>query len=303
MMKDAPALQLWSPLLEWIDRAVTHDGEFADQARGNCAALAIFVAFCGWTVLTIDQPVARGWTAAEVALNIPRDNWSAYTAALREMPVLTKTEINVFIYLIGDYAAQTDWGKKHFLNFDLMRTVRNGAIGACFGPMVSVYYDFSDWILPPEVLSNAPKKIFMDQTAYLATKTTIYLTLTGLLSGKRFDDITVDVQGRLWTILTAAWKFWPFVHCITYSVIPPLQRILWVNCVDLVWSSILSGLALEEGEGAQDGQGESAVAGRTDDDDTAVKVGQVEDNKAFSSRVGESRTGMLEDVAALTESN
>ena len=159
---------------------------------------------------------------------------------------MTKTEINVFIYLVGDYAAQTEWGKKHWLDFDVWRTVRNGAIGAFFGPLVSVYYDFSDLILPPEVLSNAPKKIFMDQTVYLATKCSVYIMLVGMLAGRSFNDCFDDVKSRIWTIMSRAWRFWPFVHCITYSVIPPAQRILWVNCVDIVWSSILASITADE---------------------------------------------------------
>ena len=111
---------------------------------------------------------------------------------------MTKTEINVFIYLVGDYAAQTEWGKKHWLDFDVWRTVRNGAIGAFFGPLVSVYYDFSDLILPPEVLSNAPKKIFMDQTVYLATKCSVYIMLVGMLAGRSFNDCFDDVKSRIW---------------------------------------------------------------------------------------------------------
>jgi len=65
----------------------------------------------------------------------------------------------------------------------------------------------------------------------------------GVLSGKPLNDTAADVQGKLWPILSRAWRFWPFVHLITYSVIPPAQRVLWVNCVDLVWSSILAGMA------------------------------------------------------------
>jgi hypothetical protein len=45
--------------------------------------------------------------------------------------------------LVGDYAAQVEWGKRHWLDFDLVRTVRNGAIGAMFGPLVSVRIDTS----------------------------------------------------------------------------------------------------------------------------------------------------------------
>ena len=40
-----------------------------------------------------------------------------------------------------------------------------------------------------------------------------------------------------------AWKFWPLVHCITYGVIPARHRILWVNCVDLVWNAILASMS------------------------------------------------------------
>jgi hypothetical protein len=40
-----------------------------------------------------------------------------------------------------------------------------------------------------------------------------------------------------------AWKFWPLIHCLTYSVIPSQHRILWVNCVDLVWNAILASMS------------------------------------------------------------
>lgn len=62
-----------------------------------------------------------------------------------------------------------------------------------------------------------------------------------------------EVKARLWGILTAAWRFWPLVHCVTYGLIPAQHRILWVNCVDLVWSSILSGMASGGEEDAESG--------------------------------------------------
>lgn len=52
-----------------------------------------------------------------------------------------------------------DWGRKPLLEFDLIRTARNGLIGAVFGPLVTAYYDFSDVILPPEVPINRPLKV------------------------------------------------------------------------------------------------------------------------------------------------
>ncbi|KAF4347195.1 hypothetical protein G4B88_031212 [Cannabis sativa] len=44
-----------------------------------------------------------------------------------------------------------------------------------------------------------------------------------------------DVQVQL-----AGWKLWPFAHLITYGVVPIEQRLLWVDCVELVWVTILS---------------------------------------------------------------
>lgn len=40
--------------------------------------------------------------------------------------------------------------------------------------------------------------------------------------------------------LQAGWKLWPFAHLVTYGVIPVEQRLLWVDCVELIWVTILS---------------------------------------------------------------
>ncbi len=69
------------------------------------------------------------------------------------------------IYFIGDWMSQVGWGRNggNLLDFDLGRTLRNGLIGAMFGPLVHYYYDFSDWVLPQEVPVNRVFKIIMDQ--------------------------------------------------------------------------------------------------------------------------------------------
>lgn len=114
---------------------------------------------------------------------------------MTQHPVVTKTLINVVIYIIGDWMSQVgllswlypqnfgiskkgllklkfaycchwqwqvNWGRdKSVLDFDLARTARNGLIGAFFGPLVHYYYDFSDWILPMDVPINRVLKIVM----------------------------------------------------------------------------------------------------------------------------------------------
>ncbi|KAG5192399.1 hypothetical protein JKP88DRAFT_351915 [Tribonema minus] len=224
-----------------------------------CAALWI-----AHTVITVDHAIWRGWTWQEIAMRLPYDNWGGYVGALDEHPILTKTTINVVIYLVGDWLAQVEFGRRDILDFDLGRTLRNGLIGGMFGPLVHYYYQWSDVILPMDVPINRPLKILMDQSIYFVSKCSAYMFLVGLLRGDSFGEVREQWQARIKTVVLTGWKFWPLVHVFTYSVIPAQHRVLWVNCVDLVWSSILSGLASgnqgESPEEVEEGAGDTEAS-------------------------------------------
>jgi hypothetical protein len=66
------------------------------HASGSC---------CGWP-MQVDMDLWRGWTWQEILLRIPYDNWQEYEGGLMHHPVITKTLINVVIYLIGDWMSQ-----------------------------------------------------------------------------------------------------------------------------------------------------------------------------------------------------
>lgn len=195
--------------------------------------------------------MTRGWSQAEILTRIPFDNWRSYEDSLSESPIFTKTAINVIIYLLGDWLSQTLFQKRNVLDFDALRTMRNGLIGLCFGPLVHEYYEFSDKILPVDVGINRVYKIFMDQTIYLSVKCSIYIMAVGVLNGSTFDEAKENVKEKIIPIMFTAWRFWPLVHCVTYGFIPARHRILWVNCVDLVWNAILAlkASAKDDGEG------------------------------------------------------
>lgn len=163
---------------------------------------------------------------------------------MAEKPIHTKTLINVVIYLLGDWLSQSVFQKRNVLDFDPIRTLRNGFIGLCFGPLVHEYYEFSDYILPVEGgLLNRVEKIVMDQTIYLTVKCSIYIMAVGLLAGEDFATVKTRVKERIGGIVTTAWRFWPLAHCITYSVIPSRHRILWINILDVFWNGILASMS------------------------------------------------------------
>jgi protein Mpv17 len=212
----------------------------------NGILLVVTFGWVAWTILTIDSGMTRGWTQSEIAMRIPVDNWSSYEMSLEQKPIYTKTMINVVIYLLGDWLSQTVFQGKNVLDFDAVRTLKNGFIGLCFGPLVHEYYQFSDHILPvdgPNSMINRIEKIFMDQTIYLSVKASIYVAAVSLLGGESWQQAQQNVKDRIVKICTTAWKFWPLVHCLTYTIIPAQHRILWVNCVDLVWNAILASIS------------------------------------------------------------
>lgn len=223
----------------------------------NLALLAASFGYVFVSVFNIDKGMTRGWTPAEIGMRIPLDTWASYENSLSEKPVATKTIINIVIYLLGDWLSQTLFTGKNVLDFDAVRTLKNGFVGMCFGPAVHEYYEFSDWILPVDGvtfgLTNRAFKIFMDQTAYLSVKCSIYILAIGVLNGESVEAGAENVKNRIKPIMFTAWKFWPLVHCVTYGLIPARHRILWVNSVDLVWNAILASKARADDDGDSEG--------------------------------------------------
>jgi len=209
----------------------------------NAAIVTFSFGFALYTILNIDSGMTRGWTQAETMLRIPVDSWRGYEDSLAAKPMMTKTMINTVVYLLGDWLSQTLFQRRNVLDFDVMRTLRNGCIGALFGPYAHKYYEFSDWILPMSEPVNRIYKILLDQTFFMGSKIATFLFMVIFLAGGTFEESKNNLTDKFKDVMFTAWRFWPFVHCITYTVIPTQHRLLWVSAVDLFWNAILAFLA------------------------------------------------------------
>eukprot|EP00804_Cyclotella_cryptica_P015953 CCRYP_019188-RA/>CCRYP_019188-RA protein AED:0.29 eAED:0.29 QI:0/0/0/1/1/1/2/0/190 len=69
--------------------------------------------------------MTHGWTPDEIGMRIPLDTWASYENLLSEMPVATKTIINVVIYLLDQ-----------MIYFAVKCSIHIVAIGALNGEMV-----------------------------------------------------------------------------------------------------------------------------------------------------------------------
>ncbi|XP_044473968.1 uncharacterized protein LOC123202197 [Mangifera indica] len=199
-------------------------------------------------LLTIDQDYWHGWTLFEILRYAPQHNWTAYEEALKENPVLAKMVISGVVYSIGDWIAQCYEGKP-LLEFDRGRILRSGLVGfTLHGSLSHYYYQLCEELFPFQDWWVVPAKVVFDQTVWAALWNSIYYSVLGFLRLESPISIFKELKATFWPMLTAGWKLWPFAHLVTYGLIPVEQRLLWVDCVELIWVTILSTYSNEKSE-------------------------------------------------------
>lgn len=229
------------------EEEVVVKNEFVGKAI-NASIVLGFGTLAVTRLLTIDHEFWHGWTLYEILRYAPEHNWIAYEEALKENPVFAKMVISGIVYSLGDWIAQCYEGKPLF-EFDRTRLFRSGLVGfALHGSLSHYYYQICEALIPSKDWWVVPAKIAFDQTAWSAVWNSIYFVVLGLLRFESPENILNELKTTFLPLLTAGWKLWPFAHLITYGVIPVEQRLLWVDCVELIWVTILSTYSNEKSE-------------------------------------------------------
>lgn len=193
---------------------------------------------------TVDVGMMRGWTAAEMAVRIPVDNFHSYSAILDKAPVYTKAVTSATVYTIGDFISQRTEGKE-IGDLDRGRLVRSllaGLIG--HGPLSHVWYDVSEGVFNDifhwtQWWSFVPK-VAIDQILWGPFWNNTYIVLLGLMKLEKPEVIWADIKRTTIPLVVSGLKLWPLAHSITYGIIPVQYRLLWVDLVEIIWVTILS---------------------------------------------------------------
>ncbi|XP_006841712.2 uncharacterized protein LOC18431527 [Amborella trichopoda] len=227
---------------------IEEDGDKLVDRAINATIVLAAGSFAITKLLTIDHDYWHGWTLFEILRYAPQHNWIAYEEALKTNPVLAKMVISGVVYSLGDWIAQCCEGKPLF-EFDRARMFRSGLVGfTLHGSLSHYYYQFCEALFPFQDWWVVPAKVLFDQTAWAAVWNSVYYVVVGLLRFESPANIFGELKATFWPMLTAGWKLWPFAHLITYGVIPVEQRLLWVDCVELIWVTILSTYSNEKSE-------------------------------------------------------
>ncbi len=184
----------------------------------------------------------------DLLARIPTDALHAYEAAVPTNPVFFKACTSGVAYTLGDFLSQIYQGRG-LATIDLPRSARSGAAGfIAHGPLCHYWLLFMETYLDFDGAWWATGiKVTADLTVWSIFLNATYSTLIGILAFRPPNEVLRDVKATSWPALRSAWRFWPFVHTISFSHAVPLDlKLLWVDVMEVIWVTILSKVANED---------------------------------------------------------
>lgn len=86
-------------------------------------------------------------------------------------------------------------------------------------------------------------QIALDQLLMTPVLFTLMFPIVGIIkkrSFKGFADGIDEIKRKLWDTLLINWKIWPAAMAIGFWFVPMAYQVLYVNCIGVFWSIILS---------------------------------------------------------------
>jgi len=205
--------------------------------------------------LPVDRPIEstlqyRLAVSLDLLAHLPIDSIRGYEALVPQNPVFYKACTSGVAYTIGDFVSQVYQGRT-LKTVDLARSARSGAAGFVgHGPLCHYWMCWMEANLDFDgAWYGTGFKVLADQTVWSLYLNACYSFLIGSFALRDPRDVWKDVKATSWPALRSSWRFWPFVHCISFSHLVPLDlKLLWVDAMEIVWVTILSKVANDDKE-------------------------------------------------------
>ena len=229
----------------------------AQQRQLTALAVALVAAFGvhGAAAFSTAPLTVRGQQIhSNSLLNVsPMEAWGAYNDALEASPLLVKSVTASAILGAADLAGQALEAKqKEDANaadavdaeIDWARTARFAFFGLVLqAPWNHFYYNILDGVLPPTEEPWTPTtgiKVVIDQAIQAPIFTVLIFSFLGFLEGKSLENIKKQLDEDYVDTMFANWKLWVPATVVNIAFVPPLFRVLYLNCVFFFWSIFLS---------------------------------------------------------------
>jgi protein Mpv17 len=143
-------------------------------------------------------------------------------------------------FTAGDVLAQT-FIEKDGKSYDIMRTARMGSFGFLIhGPTGHFFYGMLDSKLPGTKPATVASKVLIDQTIWNPIFGCMFFGYLNFCEGKSVDDYVVKLKTDLKTAVMGSWAVWVPAHTINFAFVPPAQRLLYINTIQIGYNIFLS---------------------------------------------------------------
>jgi len=178
--------------------------------------------------------------------------WARYNALLDAQPLLTKALTSLVGFTLGDVLAQ-NFIEQEGKPYDVMRTIRLGSFGFLLhGTTGHFFYGFLDSKLPGTKPITVATKVAIDQTMWNPIFGLMFFGYLNLVEGKSFDDYKNKIKADLKTAVMGSWAVWVPAHTINFAFVPPSQRLLYINTIQIGYNVFLSFLGNKKVESDDD---------------------------------------------------
>lgn len=186
-----------------------------------------------WVGFTVADAVAQG-----LALNVPPFKKAAADGGGDE----------IADHLVSDSeGGNRRASDESHLRYDIRRTLRMGLFGlALYGPTSGLWYDALDRCVMPDAPASAAAvaaKTTLDQIIWAPVLVTSLfawdLSCSGEGLGQGGSNLRSKMRRDLLPTLGVNWSFWPLFHLVNFRLVPPSDRVLYVNVVQVAYNVFL----------------------------------------------------------------
>lgn len=150
--------------------------------------------------------------------------------------LLTNTLSSGGLLVLGDFLQQRAAGGPA----DTTRSLRMLAVGLSQGPPHHYWYLALDRALPGKTAGVVVRKILADQIIAAPFFAVTFVVGAALLEGRSLPEAWKEFKDKFPTIYLFDWAIWPPSQAVNFLLVPQQFRVLYVNCVTVLWDIFLS---------------------------------------------------------------
>jgi protein Mpv17 len=198
--------------------------------------------------------------------------WSWYKDMLMKRPLLTKATTAAIVMSFSDMVCQkvevamhkdlveskgpdvnlqhgcpthvhatSSHNDKHLIH-DWERTAHVAITGFTWsGPVSHSWYNILEAVVKiRHAVLGVLVRMALDAAIFSPVAVAGYFTWRTILEGKGIDGVISKLRAKWQGAVVASWEFWPLANVVNFSVVPVQFRVLYNNCLSLLWNGFLS---------------------------------------------------------------